>query len=97
MLDALSNGAHAIDVTTLTCELQAQHAGPHLALGQSYGPLDELSRWLRWAGDGQREWVEFTEDAMCAAEGSPLPDVPGELDMCLLPGVHPGAHSFDIG
>ena len=97
MLDGLPNAAHDIDVTALTCELQAGHVGPHLALGQSYGPQDELNRWLRWAGEGQRDWVDIGEDDMCAADGPPLPDVPGELDMCLLPAAHPGAHSFDLG
>ena len=88
-LDKLPQGANEINFTTLSCELEAGHAGPHLALGQNYGAR---ARWLQWAHD----WLDIAHEDHCEADRPLFGDIPGDRDMCLLPVGHSGAHSFEI-
>ena len=85
-LDALPDGAFEVE-DVLYCQVQRDHAGPHLANGQDSGS-DEW--WLRW-DDTNRE-------AICLP-GCPVtrgvPDGAGE-GLCLLPANHDGRHSFDL-
>jgi hypothetical protein len=83
-LVALPDAAHMVE-EDLQCELQAGHAGPHLALGQAYGH-NEL--WLRWLPPNQRDLVPLQEEGSCPEEDDQL---------CELPAGHVGAHSFEMG
>jgi hypothetical protein len=92
-LQSLPEPAHVVDAE-LQCELQASHAGSHLALGQSYNREREV--WVQWHPLDQREMVELADESdNCPAEG-PEPEDPGDPWMCELPAGHPGAHSFEV-
>lgn len=92
-IEVLPDGAHEI-ARELSCELEAGHPGPHLALAQAYGD-PERARWLRW-DDKDRDWLDIADSAHCFAEGSALEGI-GENAMCLLPGAHEGRHTFEFG
>ena len=94
IIDALPDGAHETG-RELSCELEAGHPGPHLALAQAYGD-PERSRWLQWEDKG-RGWLDIEDTAHCDAEGPSMEGIGGENAMCLLPGTHPGRHSFEFG
>jgi hypothetical protein len=93
VIDALPDGAHET-AKELSCELEARHPGPHLALAQAYG-TPERARWLQW-DDDSRDWLDILDSAHCFAEGPPLEGL-DENALCLLPGTHPGQHSFEFG
>jgi hypothetical protein len=93
IIEALPDGAHETSAS-LGCELEAGHPGPHLSLAQAYG-APERARWLQW-DDGSRNWLDIEDDAHCYAEGPPLKSL-DENAMCLLPGTHPGRHTFEFG
>lgn len=93
VIDALPDGAHDT-ARELSCELEAGHPGPHVALAQAYG-TPERARWLQW-DDNDRNWLDIEDSAHCLAEGPPLESI-GENAMCLLPATHPGRHTFEFG
>ena len=94
VLEMLPAAANEIDFTVLSCELEAGHAGPHLALGQMYGARE---RWLQWVRGERHEWLGIAGDEHCDAKGPPVSDIPGDVELCLLPAAHPGRHSFELG
>jgi len=94
IIDALPDGAHET-ARKLSCELEARHPGPHLALAQAYGH-PERARWLQWDDNG-RGWLDIADNAHCQAEGAPMESIGGENAICLLPGKHAGRHSFELG
>lgn len=91
-LQARPGPVHEIE-PVVECELQAGHPGPHVALGQAYAAEPEL--WLRWLPGDCRTMFEKTDSEYCDAEG-PDPDNRDDLEGCLLPAGHPGAHSFRL-
>jgi hypothetical protein len=94
LLDTLPGAANEINFTVLSCELQTDHPGLHLALGQIYGGR---ARWLQWVSDRRHEWLDIADDEHCAAEGPPVSDgIPDDRELCLFPALHPGRHSFEI-
>ena len=94
LLDELPDGANEINFTMLSCELQAGHPGPHLALGQIYGGR---ARWFQWVPGERHDWLDIADDAHCDAAGPPVSDdIPDDPELCLLPAAHPGGHSFEI-
>jgi hypothetical protein len=93
VLDTLPGAANEIDFTVLSCDLEAGHAGTHLALGQMYG---ERARWLQWVPGALHEWLDIAGNEHCDAHGPPASDIPNDAELCLLPAAHPGRHSFEI-
>jgi hypothetical protein len=79
-LAAIPQPANELE-TQLWCELEAEHPGPHLTLGQASG---DIEWWLRW-GLGGRDLVVLVP---CSAEG--------DDHVCTLPLGHPGGHSFEL-
>jgi hypothetical protein len=45
-------------------------AAAHRALGRAYGS-PERERWLLWAADGHRDWLEIPDSDHCNGEGQP--------------------------
>lgn len=70
----------------LQCELQREHSGEHVSLGQS-------------GGDGSNWWLSWPTGVRAL---QPLPICPasavedGEDDPCTLPMGHDGAHDFEM-
>ena len=94
LLDALPGAANMVNFTMLPCELQADHSGPHLALGQMYGGR---ARWLQWVPGWRHDWLDIADAEHCAAEGPLVSDgIPDDRELCLFPALHPGRHSFEI-
>jgi hypothetical protein len=74
----------------LSCELAAGHESSHVAFVAAVNGGDQWW-WVRWDGDLD-ETVEVIQIDPCDAE---LPQ--GRYaDDCLLPGGHPGPHSFHL-
>lgn len=91
-LERLPAPAYAVE-PELPCELQAGHAGPHLAVGQSCEGEDGRAVWARWTSPAAREWIAVADT--CPAEDTSDPeDLDSEL--CQLPEGHVGAHSFEM-
>ncbi|MEU5869783.1 hypothetical protein ABZ815_52085 [Nonomuraea sp. NPDC047529] len=90
------DGAHEL-VDTLQCELQADHPGPHLALGQA-GGAGGVDWWLRWSAT-ERSLIALEEETgYCETSGPPI-DPQGDSDdtvLCQLPSGHFGAHSWQM-
>ena len=94
LLDALPGAANMINFAMLSCELQADHSGPHLALGQMYGGR---ARWLQWVPGWRHDWLDIADAEHCAAESPLVSDgIPDDRELCLFPALHPGRHSFEI-
>lgn len=90
-LEGLPQAAHEVEAESL-CEVEAGHAGPHLALGQSFWPDSEV--WIRWSpATGLRELA--TALGECTAERVSL-GRPDDEEYCALPAHHVGHHSFDL-
>ncbi|MEU4541834.1 hypothetical protein [Nonomuraea dietziae] len=87
-LDTLPDPAHELEPAAV-CELEADHEGPHLALGQTSGFDHEW--WIRFRGDVR----EFVTPKPCPAETTD-PQFPRESWRCGLPQDHPGAHTFEL-
>ena len=87
VLASMLDGTQPV-ASVVYCELEADHPGSHLALGQVSGP-DWW--WLRWDEAGQhRELVA----AVCC-DALAVPGGPGEPGVpCWLPAGHAGAHGF---
>jgi hypothetical protein len=94
VLNTLPSAANEINFMVLSCELEAGHSGPHLAVGQMYG---DRARWLRWVPGERREWLDMAGNEHCDVKGPPASDIPNDWELCLLPAAHPGRHSFEIG
>lgn len=65
VIEALPGGAHEV-ARELSCGLETEHPGPHLALAQAYGK-PERSRWLKWDGNS-RNWMDVDDGEHCLAE-----------------------------
>jgi hypothetical protein len=87
-LAALPLPAHELRAA-LTCELAAQHAGPHAALGQT---SHEDDYWVRWTPQAS----EIVRLAPCSAwADSDGPATPDD-NPCMLFQDHPGPHTFEL-
>ena len=71
----------------LRCELVAGHDASHVAFA-AIGSDGELWWWLRWGAQDR----EIRQIDLC--DGRHVDDP--YLDDCLLPGGHPGPHSFEL-
>jgi hypothetical protein len=76
---------------TLSCDLEADHPGPHASNAQQG---DRIEWWVHWTLRAS----EITQQRACGAEkANTNPAAPEETDICLLYAGHAGRHSFDIG
>lgn len=71
----------------LSCEIAAGHDGSHIAFAATAND-GELWCWLYW----REQTREIRQADLC--DGRLLDDP--YLDDCLLPGGHPGPHSFEL-
>lgn len=71
----------------LSCEIAAGHDSPHVAFAATAND-GELWCWLYW----RERTREIRQVDLC--DGRLLDDP--YLDDCLLPGGHPGPHSFEL-
>jgi len=75
-----------------SCELHAEHEGPHYSIGQSLDPESTSDGdddvWIRWSNDRD---ATLEAKPMCAAahDGG---DCGGD-GICMLYGGHPGPHT----
>ncbi len=75
------------------CELQAEHEGPHYAMGQSLEP--------EWTADGDDDvWIRWSRDHDATLETKPMctathddGEYCGGDGICMLYGGHPGPHT----
>jgi hypothetical protein len=75
--------------STIYCELQRNHDGPHAALGQTTVASEDW--WVRWTLRAS----EIVPLARCGAEGD-KPDKLGERELCLLFKDHERDHTFQF-
>jgi hypothetical protein len=73
----------------LSCELEADHGGPHAANAQMGNEIEWWAHWTLLAS-------EITTHRHCDATQAST-DRLNPLDICMLYAGHPGRHSFVIG
>lgn len=84
-LSALPDAAYEVK-STVECELEEGHAGPHYGLAQSDDRgADDSTNWWLWWSDGVRGW---SHEPCCYIENT------ATAELCVLPKGHQGSHVF---
>ena len=78
--------AHELQLV-LQCELESDHRGEHMSLGQTSGP-NGANWWLSWpVGDRQLQPLPPCPSSAATEDGP---------DPCTLPMGHDGAHDYEM-
>jgi hypothetical protein len=90
-LRSLPDPLHALE-QQVYCELEAGHAGPHMALAQSHGfGADETDWWFLWS-PVQRQLRSVDK---CLHQSADVA-IDEEHGLCGLPTGHPSRHGFEL-